>query len=292
MKRFRKIYVEITNICNMNCSFCPKTTRAKATMSKEQFEHVAKQICEYTDYVYLHVKGEPLLHPELKEILDICNKYNLKVNISTNGTLLKNKKELLKNIRQLNISLHSFEKSNNEELQSYLDEVLQSADELDDNVIIRYKLWNDKTQNHNDKIIETLNQRYNVDIRNADHVKDIKLKDNVFVSIKEPFAWPDMTSEKIGDGTCHGLRKQLAILVDGTVVPCCVDNNGDINLGNVFDTNLTQILDSNTAKKIKYGFENNKCVYELCKKCEYRFRVTRGRRRCNTNVTQMQRKCY
>lgn len=275
MKRFRKVYVEITNICNMNCSFCPETKRAKATMSKEQFEYIAKQITEYTDYVYLHVKGEPLLHPDLKEILNICEKYNLKANISTNGILLNQKYELLKNIRQLNISLHSFENNNQEKLETYLNNVLNCTDALVENgVIVRYKLWNDNTLNNNNITIQKLEQKYNINIQSTSYKKDIKLMDNVFLSIKQPFNWPKIESENKEEGTCYGLRRQIAILVDGTVVPCCVDNNGDIDLGNIFETNLEEILNTNKALKIKRNFENNKCAHALCKKCEYRIRVT------------------
>ena len=272
MKRFRKIYVEITNICNMHCSFCPETTRAKAFMSVEHFEHIAKQIIAYTDYVYLHVKGEPLLHKELKEILNICNKYGLKINISTNGTLLKDKKDIIKNanIRQLNISLHSFEKDDADKLKTYLTDVLNASDYLNKyGVIVRYKLWNNSIKS-NDKIIRVLEQKYNVSIQDIEYDKDIKLKDRVFLSIKQPFRWPDISEDNRQETTCYGLRHQIAILVDGTVVPCCVDNNGDINLGNIFDTNLDEILNSDYAQNIKRGFENNKCIHKLCKKCEYR----------------------
>lgn len=275
MKKFRKVYVEITNICNMHCSFCPETKRVKATMSAEEFEQVAKQITPFTDYVYLHVKGEPLLHPNLKEILDICNKYNLKTNISTNGTLLSKKTELLKNIRQLNVSLHSFENTNKDELQKYLDGVLNSCDMLvKEGVIVRYKLWNDENGKDNEKIIQTLGKKYNTDIQNTSYNKDIKLSDNIFLSIKAPFKWPHMADENKEQGKCYGLRQQIAILVDGTVVPCCVDNNGEISLGNIFKTELEEILNSNRAQQIKKDFENNKCTHPLCQKCEYRNYVT------------------
>ncbi len=271
MKRFRKIYVEITNICNMNCSFCPETTRAKAFMTLEQFEHIAKQIKAYTDYVYLHVKGEPLLHPNLKEIIEVCHKHKLQVNISTNGTLLNKTKQFLKNIRQINVSLHSFENSDEQKLQTYLANVIDTTDYLNsEGVIVRYKLWNDNSVNNNDKIIQALEQRYNASIQNTEYNKDIKLKDKVFLSIKEPFKWPDIGEDYRQETTCYGLRHQIAILVDGTVVPCCVDNDGDINLGNIFDANLEEILSSDDAKNIKLGFENNKCIHKLCKNCEYR----------------------
>lgn len=244
-------------------------------MSKEQFEYVVKQIDEYTDYVYLHVKGEPLLHPNLKEILDVCEKYNLKVNISTNGTLLDKKYQLLKNIRQLNVSLHSFENDEKGKLESYLEQVLDSSDKLNkEGVIVRYKLWNDTTINNNDVIIQKLEHKYNVNIHNTSYDKDIKLSENVFLSIKEPFNWPEIDSESKEEGTCYGLRRQIAILVDGTVVPCCVDNNGNIDLGNIFENRLEEILNTDKALKIKTDFENNKCAHYLCKKCEYRIRVT------------------
>lgn len=277
MKRFRKVYVEITNICNMNCSFCPDTKRAKATMSLDKFEHVAKEIKQYTDYIYLHVKGEPLLHPNLKEILDICERYNLKVNISTNATLLSKKYMFLKNIRQLNISLHSFEGEDENKHIEYLQSTLDICDTLAaEGVIIRYKLWNHEKENKakNQKAIELINSRYNTDIIDTVYIKDKKLKDNIFLSIKTPFEWPALDGGIQKETTCYGIRHQIAILVDGTVVPCCVDNDGDIALGNIFDNNLEDILNSELAKKIKKGFEDKKCVHELCKKCEYRIRVT------------------
>ena len=271
MKKYRKISVEITNICNMNCSFCPETKRAKAFMSVEQFEHIAKQIKSYTDYVYLHVKGEPLLHPNLMEILNVCKKYNLKVNISTNGTLLGEKWELLKDIRQINISLHSFEKANEQKLEEYLTNVIEAATALNkQGVIVRYKLWNDNTVNNNVKTIQQLEKKYNVHIQCASYNKDVKLKDGTFLSIKQPFKWPDIQDDNKQETTCYGLRHQIAILVDGTVVPCCVDNDGEINLGNIFNASLNDILNTIIAKDIREGFENNKCVHKLCKKCEYR----------------------
>ena len=107
-KRFKRIYIEITNICNLNCSFCPPTNRKKEYMNIESFQKIISKMENYTDYIYLHIKGEPLMHPNLKEFLELCsNKFF--VNITTNATLLKANKELLidANIRQISISLHS-----------------------------------------------------------------------------------------------------------------------------------------------------------------------------------------
>ena len=150
MKRFRKIYVEITNICNKKCSFCPETKRAKAFMSVEKFKIVANKICKYTDYIYLHVKGEPLIHPNLDDILKICNCYYLKINISTNGVMLSKKLDDLINnkVPKINVSLHSFEGENKEQLINYITDVVKACKKLEQSgAIIRFKLWNDIENN-------------------------------------------------------------------------------------------------------------------------------------------------
>ncbi len=112
MKKFKKIYIEITNVCNLACSFCPKTHRKPEFMDTELFCRILSEIQGYTKHVYFHVLGEPLLHPQLKNFLDISGEFGIKVNITTNGTLIYNKKEELLNstsLRQVNFSLHSFE---------------------------------------------------------------------------------------------------------------------------------------------------------------------------------------
>ena len=90
MKKFRKIYIEITNVCNLKCSFCSEVTKKRRFMTKEEFELILKKINKYTDYIYLHVKGEPLLHKEIIEFIKMASKYNIKVNLTTNGTLFPN----------------------------------------------------------------------------------------------------------------------------------------------------------------------------------------------------------
>ena len=135
--KFKKIYIEITNICNLKCSFCSKSNRTLKEMTTNEFEEVLKKINNYTDYIYLHVKGEPLTHKDLDKILELTNKHNKKVCITTNGVFLKNKLAILKkynNIYQINISLHS---ENNKE--NYLEEIFDSVDNLD--TYISYRFW-------------------------------------------------------------------------------------------------------------------------------------------------------
>ena len=61
MKRFRKIYLETSNVCNLRCAFCPGTKREKRRMSLDEFRFYADCVKGYADYLYFHLMGEPLL---------------------------------------------------------------------------------------------------------------------------------------------------------------------------------------------------------------------------------------
>lgn len=284
IKRFKRIYIEITNICNMSCSFCPKTTRNKEYMSLNNFEKILVKIKDYTDYIYLHVKGEPLMHKEIFQILDLCKKYELQVNITTNGTLIKEKKEILISsnaIRQINISLQSFEDIDNVNTVSNLVECIKAAKYIKDNsnVIIAFRLWNVKNDylelsDLNKICIEKIQEIFNInDISEKLSINNnIMVKDKVFLNMEYQFEWPNIELEEINNcGKCYGLKEQIAILVDGTIVPCCLDSNGDIDLGNILNenTNFEDILKNERVENIIQGFNNNRLVEDLCKKCGY-----------------------
>ena len=244
MKKFKKIYVEITNICNLNCPFCSKDNRKKQEMNLTNFEHILRQIDNYTDYLYLHIKGEPLLHSKLKEILDLCFKYNKQVNITT-----------IDKVRQINISLHSL---NEEKLEN----VLKCGDYLSSKgVQIVYRFWT------NDNLLNKVLKYYNYQ---GEITNNFKLKNNIYLNRDKKFTWPSLNNNFISNkGTCYGLKTHLGILVDGTVVPCCLDT-GVINLGNILKENFSNILNKERTKNIITNFNNNKLIEELCQKCDFR----------------------
>ena len=276
-RRFLKVYIEITNKCNLNCSFCSKTARADRFMQVEEFEKVVKEVSNYTNLIALHVKGEPLLHPHLKEILDIAEKYNLKVNITTNATLLSKKIEVIlnsKSIRQINISLHSAEQNNINE-EKYLENIFQSIDKIhqNTNIIISYRLWNlNKIENNeiNKDVLIKLGEKYHIQniVEEAKKNEFIELDKNIFLNQDIEFEWPDINGDVIAKtGKCYGLRNQIAILSNGDVVPCCLDANSNICLGNIFNTCLKDIIESDRAKTIISGFERQELVEDLCQRC-------------------------
>ena len=287
MKRFKKFYIEITNVCNLACDFCPKTKRKMEFMSLETFEEILTQVKPYTDYIYLHVKGEPFLHPQIDRILDICENFNIKVNITTNGTLISEVKDKIinkKSLRQINFSLHSMdgnEKYNKKD--EYIDNILDFAHEAlaKTNIIISYRLWNLDKDNQlnaeiqkNQKILRKIENEYNLSYRIEDKVtagNGIKIGERLYLNQDHVFSWPALDEkEDEGIGFCYGLRNQIAVLVDGTVVPCCLDGEGVINLGNIKEMEFKNILESKRATDIFEGFSNRYAVEELCRKCGYR----------------------
>lgn len=284
-KRLKKVYIEITNQCNLSCSFCPKTTRLTRYISVEEFGQVLLQVKPFTDHIYLHLMGEPLLHPKLEELLEEAKKAELKVNLTTNGTLLQRKKEILlqaKALRQINVSLHSFEANEaHMTLQEYVEKVLESIKELSvkTKVIGAIRLWNMDSESLaganqlNQDILKLIEQYFPQDKSIATllmEAKRIKLAERVYLNMAEKFKWPEVSnSDQTEPVFCYGLRDQIGILVEGTVVPCCLDSEGNIPLGNIYEEPLEQILQSERARNIYDGFSRRQAVEELCKNCYY-----------------------
>ncbi len=263
MKKFKKIYIEITNACNLNCNFCIKNKRKIKNISKDEFLLILKKIKPYTNYLYFHILGEPLLHDNINEFIDIASK-NFKINITTNGYLIDKIKNN-QNIRQLNISLHSFNIQYNVELIKYLDNIFDTIETLN-NTYISLRLW--VKNKYNKEIIDYINKRYNINIDY--NVKNCKIKENIFINNFHEFTWPDLQNNHYNEkGTCYALIDHIGILSDGTIIPCCLDSKGDINLGNIYIDNLNDILVNNRVVNMINGFKNNKKYEELCKHCQF-----------------------
>ncbi|SFL59237.1 radical SAM/SPASM domain-containing protein [Pelosinus propionicus] len=292
MKKYKKVYVEITNVCNLACDFCPETKRKPEYVSKAAFEEILDQIKPFTDYIYLHVMGEPLLHPKLENLLDISCEKGFKVNLTTNGTLIAAAAEMLIKktaVRQINFSLHSFDGNQaNIVKEEYIDKILNFSNKAaaESNIIISLRLWNldeamltEDQRKRNVDILHKIEKNFNLSYKiqgNLSEAKALKLRNQVYLNQDYEFKWPDLKEEEdMKSGSCFGLRNQVAILVDGTVVPCCLDGEGIINLGNIHEKPFSDIIHAKRAEDIKFGFCNKHVVEELCRKCGYRKRFNK-----------------
>lgn len=258
---YKKVYVEITNVCNLNCSFCIHNQRESLFMSESNFKIILEKLKPYTKYLYFHVMGEPLMHPYINEFINLASQYYF-VNITTNGYLIDKIKNN-KNIRQLNISLHSFDSKYNKTLNEYLNDILEVTDILKEYTYINYRIWANNP--YKEKIIKILEYYYNTTINGH-----TKLSKNTFIDFDTEFFWPDQNNNYYNEfGTCYALKDHIAILVDGTIVPCCLDSNGIINLGSIFESTIEDIINSERYQKMLNNFKNNKRCEELCKHCNF-----------------------
>ena len=275
MDKYKKVYIEITNICNLNCSFCSPIRKEKRFMEEKEFEHILKEISKVTKVIYLHVKGEPLLHPKIIKFLQIAEKYNVNVNLTTNGILFPTLVEKLKDCKSLhkiNFSLHC-----EHSVPNYEEEIFKKVEKLSKKTVIIYRLWTLKDNKLDEKSIKTvqkLERYYNLSTETVEILKtenNVKISSTIYVDKDNEFKWPEITSHK-SYGYCHGLKTQLAILVDGTVVPCCLDSNGIINLGNIFNESIEEIQKKERYKKLKKSFQDRKPCETLCKSCTFKER--------------------
>ena len=271
--RFNKVYLEISNLCNLSCAFCPGTKRPKKSMTRAEFAELLPKLRPWTDYLYFHLMGEPLLHPELETFLALAGQAGFRVILTTNGTLLEKQQEILlaaPGLHKMNISLHAFEANDLKiPFSEYLDGCFRFGKAMEGKKIIAYRLWNQGGQDQrNEEILRAMEQYFPRPW--AEERRGLRIGDRVYLEYGDKFDWPDLSAKDYGKGVfCHGLRDQIGVLCDGTVVPCCLDHEGDIALGNLFRQDMTEILDSPRAKALYDGFSARTASEELCRHCGY-----------------------
>ncbi len=276
--RFRKVYLEISNVCNLRCSFCPGTRRKKHAMDEGEFTALARKLRPWTDYLYFHLMGEPLCHPRLGRFLEIAGELGFRVILTTNGTLLSQCQALLLSspaLHKVNISLHAFEANDLAvPFSQYLQDCIRFGQAAQGKCIVCYRLWNSGGQDaRNGQILQALQTAFPGPW--PQERRGQRLGERVYLEHGAKFDWPDLTAADGGEQVfCYGLKDQIGVLCDGTVVPCCLDHEGDLPLGDLHSQSMDEILASPRAQAILEGFQKGRAAQELCRKCGYarRFR--------------------
>lgn len=290
--KFSRAYVEITNICGLSCSFCPPKTKPSITMELPLFKKIVEELSPYTDEIALHVMGDPMVLSNLDEYLDIARNNGLKVMITTSGFYLdsvRRKTLFHPSLRQINISLNSFNKNSvSRSFESYMESVLELCDEklaAKSDFFINLRLWNlddERSESgFNERLFTLLESHFSLEAgmiasQISGDRQSIRLASKILLHFDHYFEWPSLDNAIVGDGYCQGLSKQIGILSDGRVVPCCLDSEGIMELGNLRETNLGKILTSKRSSAIQEGFAKGICVEELCQKCSYKERFNPG----------------
>ncbi len=285
--KFYRIYVEITNVCGLTCSFCPTKSLPSKEMDLDFFDSVMEQAKAYTKEIACHVVGDPLTQFNLGAYLDIIHKHGLKAMLTTSGYFLKKHSyDTLFHpcVKQINISLNSFNKNDTSiTFEQYIKPILALCDvklAREEELFINLRVWNlDEMMSErtfNDTLFKRLSRNFNIDLDlnsiYKERPKSIRLASKVLIHFDNYFEWPSLKNENYGHGTCQGLQSHIAILANGTVVPCCLDCDGIVELGNLHKSTLNGILGSKRAVNMLEGFKEGKAVEELCQKCSYKER--------------------
>ena len=275
----KRVYLEITNSCNLNCSFCTNK-KGNRFLSYDEVNNYLHQIKPVCNYVYLHILGEPLLHPDFNRILDLLDSLDMELQLVTNGVLLNRYQDLLihKCLRKLSISVHSI---NNVDVSSSYFDTLNHLIENNNSKTIELRFYD--TDNLDDRILSflsELNTKY--DVKPTKKNDSYILKENIYVYYQSLFKWPDINDPIISyNGRCHGGVDMLAINSNSDVTLCCLDPYAHNKLGNLKENSLQEIMSSDKYLKIVEGLKQNKLKTELCAKCTYRLRFEKGFRQRN-----------
>jgi len=285
--KFYRIYIELTNVCGLSCSFCPTKELPSKEMDLEFFESIIKQAKVYTNEIACHVVGDPLTQSNLSSYLDIIHKHGLKAMLTTSGYFLKKHTyDTLFHpcVKQINISLNSFNKNDTSiTFEQYINPVLALCEaklEREEELFINLRVWNLDEMMSERMFNETLFEKLSSDFHTKlslnsiyeKRPKSIRLASKVLVHFDNYFEWPSLKNKIYGHGTCQGLQSHVAILASGKVVPCCLDCDGIIELGDLHKDTLDEILVSKRAVNMLEGFKEGKAIEELCQKCSYKDR--------------------
>lgn len=285
--KFYRIYIELTNVCGLSCSFCPTKSLPSKEMDLNFFESVIIQAKAYTKEIACHVVGDPLTQSNLHDYLDIIHKYGLKAMLTTSGYFLKKHSyDTLFHpcVKQINVSLNSFNKNDTSlTFEQYITPVLALCHaklERDEDLFINLRVWNlDELMSErrfNTILFQTLSETFDISLSletiYRERPKSIRLASKILVHFDNYFEWPSLNNKNYGHGTCQGLQSHIAILASGKVVPCCLDCDGIITLGDLHESSLEHILANKRTVNMLEGFKEGKAVETLCQKCAYKER--------------------
>ena len=272
----RKAYLEITNICNLSCTFCHKTARPLRSLTEAEFDELTDRLCGIR-HLYFHLMGEPTLHPLLPRFIEMAKGKGFLPMLTTNGSLLAKKGELLLEHlpHKISISLHAPAANAAFADPSYLPTCIDFAQKAARRgCIVALRLWNlgSAEEGSNEPILEALHVAFPGEWAPVRRGNGYVLAEKLFLEWGEQFDWPDPAAPALPEDAplfCHGLRDQIGILSDGSAVPCCLDADGNLTLGNLFESTLDEILASQRARAIYDGFTRRRGVEELCRRCGY-----------------------
>jgi radical SAM protein with 4Fe4S-binding SPASM domain len=269
-KQFKRAFIEITNVCNLACEFCVKSSSPQCFMTPEKFETIVAQVKLFTSTVSPHVLGEPFMHPQLPKILSICSEQKIAISLVTNGTLIdKFGSDIFKEkcLKQISFSLHALESFPKKERLKKLNRLIEFTKTRPSNLIISFRLRGNREapflKETYDYILSAFPDKIITKYKDG-----LRLADKTYLNFELFFKWPGQGGKREKKG-CQGLQHHFAILCSGEIVPCCLDYEGKLSIGNINDKPLADILSSPLAIRLKNSIAGKTPIPEYCATCGF-----------------------
>ena len=286
----KSVYIEITNVCNLHCSFCPCGTQSQGDrtfMDSKLFDDCITGAQEIgATSVYFHVLGEPTLHPGFAHYLKKLEQTPLKLTLTTNGTTIERVgRQILASpaVRQVNFSTHAYAELPRETAERHLQNVLdfcRIATIERPELYINLRLWNvgaEEATPWNSYMLGRIRETFGVDVTPGHFCsrhKSFNITGRLYLHEDTRFEWPK-PNEKVENrderiaGTCRALDTHVAILHDGRVVACCLDHSGQITLGHIAEQTLSEILQTPLVCELREGFAQHELRHPFCQNCSF-----------------------
>lgn len=270
-KPFRRIFIEITNHCNLTCGFCAHSARPKISMTPRFFEHALNQAAPLAGQLSLHVLGEPFTHPDFPRLLALCSERGVKINLVTNGTLLcRFGADLFRApcLRQVSISLHALGGLAPGAREAALADIIRFCKTRSEKIIASLRLRGDQAGEFEQAVKTRFFSEFGISEPKFERGA-VKLAAGVYFNTGGLFDWPGTANANTRKQACLGLRHNCAILSDGRVTPCCADFDGHMTLGTIAQTPLADIVNSPAAQALRAALASAETLPPFCRGCGF-----------------------
>jgi len=256
------VYIEITNSCNLNCGFCPRSrpdyyerVGGETNMPYLVFLHLVNELAKSGLRVArLYGIGEPFLHQELRRYVKACSSLGLRTEVTTNGVLLspcKLQDMADAKLTYLRISDYGSVRTPNSVYA----------------LLTEFRKWRDSHNLGPRIIVKTFSATRLETIRESfpDAADDWTHEESLH-------NWAGAIGEGLADKTrrvCPSPFFLAQIKANGDVMPCCACAFHN-KLGNIHHQSFAEIWKGRTAEAFrKMQIDGGRFENEGCRNCSY-----------------------
>ena len=293
MDKITYAYLETTNYCNLDCSFCNRdeVIGSLKHMSLDDWGKLLDGIKHHPiQEAKLMGMGEPMLHPQFDEVCRMFKEVfpKCKLIVATNCQYNINDKfrECMKYIDMLYFSIDGYKESYERDrspakwskLLKFLEQ-FKSVDRYDCDVVVNYvvnaynvqdirKVDKLRKENNLGQLRLNIAQIWDADIKMSDDIATSGYTEKDLNYLRENWNEQIMGKSKWDFKDCFWVNNAIYTTVEGNVKMCCM-NTGAEPFGNLFENSIDEIRLMDDYQNVKKGCQTNNPTSH-CQNCSYK----------------------